>query len=174
MTESTEGTFALLVTHTHAAPSVLAGRVFKSGKLAFSPRSLKKKRRAPVSLKNTKPAPSPPQKNNNQVVGVGGGGSNAVNRMLQASLTGVQFYVVNTDAQALAASPLEEGRRLQIGGKLTRGLGAGGNPDIGLVELLLLCCLCFRPVGEGVRRVAVRALFSLSLPPRAKRSPPLT
>lgn len=54
--------------------------------------------------------------------------------MLAANLQGVQFYVVNTDAQALAASPLEPSRRLQIGGKLTRGLGAGGNPEIGLVS----------------------------------------
>jgi len=66
-----------------------------------------------------------------KVIGVGGGGSNAVNRMKEGSLQGVEFWVVNTDAQALASSPLDERFRLQIGGKLTRGLGAGGNPDIG-------------------------------------------
>lgn len=64
-----------------------------------------------------------------KVVGVGGGGSNAVNRMVEAGLRGVDFVVLNTDAQALMLSkaPL----RLQIGDKLTRGLGSGGNPDIG-------------------------------------------
>lgn len=67
-----------------------------------------------------------------KVVGVGGGGSNAVNRMLANQLTGVEMYVMNTDAQALAASPLPTSRRVQIGSKLTRGLGAGGNPGVGL------------------------------------------
>ena len=64
-----------------------------------------------------------------RVVGVGGGGSNAVNRMFEAGLRGVEFVAVNTDAQALMLSkaPL----RLRIGDKLTRGLGSGGNPEIG-------------------------------------------
>ena len=64
-----------------------------------------------------------------KVIGVGGGGSNAVNRMIQADVRGVQFIAVNTDSQALtrAEAPL----RLQIGDKLTKGLGAGGNPAIG-------------------------------------------
>ncbi|GAB4813633.1 hypothetical protein N2152v2_000679 [Parachlorella kessleri] len=66
-----------------------------------------------------------------KVVGVGGGGSNAVNRMLQSALQGVDFWVLNTDSQALASSPLAAQRKLQIGEKLTRGLGAGGNPAIG-------------------------------------------
>ncbi|HEY9899667.1 MAG TPA: cell division protein FtsZ [Pantanalinema sp.] len=64
-----------------------------------------------------------------KVVGVGGGGSNAINRMIASSLTGVEFWTLNTDAQALALAQSE--RRLQIGAKLTRGLGAGGNPSIG-------------------------------------------
>lgn len=64
-----------------------------------------------------------------KVVGVGGGGSNAVNRMATSSMNGVEFIVVNTDAQALQSSPVES--KLQIGEKLTRGLGAGSNPDIG-------------------------------------------
>ncbi len=64
-----------------------------------------------------------------KVVGIGGGGSNAVNRMATSSMTGVEFIVVNTDAQALQSSPIES--RLQIGEKLTRGLGAGSNPEIG-------------------------------------------
>eukprot|EP00878_Enallax_costatus_P000848 GHUV01000974.1.p1 GENE.GHUV01000974.1~~GHUV01000974.1.p1 ORF type:complete len:491 (+),score=132.08 GHUV01000974.1:225-1697(+) len=67
-----------------------------------------------------------------KVVGVGGGGSNAVNRMLSSQLTGVELMVMNTDAQALSSSPLPTDSKLQIGGKLTRGLGAGGNPGIGL------------------------------------------
>jgi cell division protein FtsZ len=64
-----------------------------------------------------------------KVIGVGGGGCNAVNRMIASDLTGVEFWSINTDAQALThASALN---RLQIGQKLTRGLGAGGNPAIG-------------------------------------------
>ena len=64
-----------------------------------------------------------------KVVGVGGGGSNAVNRMVSSALGGVEFIVVNTDAQALAhnSAPV----RLQIGHKLTKGLGAGADPNIG-------------------------------------------
>src|SRR5207245_3896236 len=63
------------------------------------------------------------------VIGVGGGGSNAVNRMIQAGVRGVEFVTVNTDAQALGRS--ESPNRLRIGEKLTRGLGAGGNPQVG-------------------------------------------
>ena len=64
-----------------------------------------------------------------KVIGVGGGGSNAVNRMINAGLKGVEFIAINTDAQALALSkaPL----KIQIGEKLTKGLGAGANPEIG-------------------------------------------
>ncbi|WP_279611378.1 cell division protein FtsZ [Thermostichus vulcanus] len=64
-----------------------------------------------------------------KVVGVGGGGGNAVSRMAASSLTGVEFWSVNTDSQALIQSSTLN--RLQIGQKLTRGLGAGGNPAIG-------------------------------------------
>ncbi|KAG6545957.1 hypothetical protein Mapa_012618 [Marchantia paleacea] len=67
-----------------------------------------------------------------KVIGVGGGGSNAVNRMLQSEMKGVEFWIVNTDSQAMAMSPVQEENRLQIGQKLTRGLGAGGNPEIGM------------------------------------------
>jgi hypothetical protein len=66
-----------------------------------------------------------------KVVGVGGGGSNAVNRMMESEMRGVEFWIVNTDAQALSMSSLPPTNRLQIGQKLTRGLGAGGNPEIG-------------------------------------------
>ncbi len=64
-----------------------------------------------------------------KVIGVGGGGSNAVNRMIASDITGIEFWTMNTDAQALSGA--NANRRLQLGQKLTRGLGAGGNPAIG-------------------------------------------
>ncbi|MBO0781572.1 MAG: cell division protein FtsZ [Ktedonobacteraceae bacterium] len=64
-----------------------------------------------------------------RVIGVGGGGSNAVNRMIQAEMLGIEFIAINTDAQALLLT--EAPQRIRIGDKLTRGLGAGGNPSIG-------------------------------------------
>lgn len=64
-----------------------------------------------------------------KVIGVGGGGSNAVNRMIENGVQGVEFIAVNTDAQALNLSKAET--KLQIGEKLTRGLGAGANPEVG-------------------------------------------
>lgn len=67
-----------------------------------------------------------------KVIGVGGGGSNAVNRMIESSMHGVEFWIVNTDVQAMRMSPVYPENRLQIGQELTRGLGAGGNPDIGM------------------------------------------
>jgi cell division protein FtsZ len=64
-----------------------------------------------------------------KVVGVGGGGSNAVARMLEEGMAGVDFYVMNTDKQALAASPVPN--KLALGKKLTSGLGAGADPSVG-------------------------------------------
>jgi len=64
-----------------------------------------------------------------KVVGVGGGGSNAVNRMIRANLQGVHFISMNTDAQALQLSEAPD--KIQLGEKLTKGLGAGSNPEIG-------------------------------------------
>ncbi|HJV17031.1 MAG TPA: cell division protein FtsZ [Bacillales bacterium] len=64
-----------------------------------------------------------------KVIGVGGGGNNAVNRMIEHGVQGVEFIAVNTDAQALNLSKAEV--KMQIGGKLTRGLGAGANPEVG-------------------------------------------
>jgi len=64
-----------------------------------------------------------------KVIGVGGGGSNAINRMIDAGLPGVEFIVANTDAQALVVSDAK--LRIQIGAKLTKGLGAGANYEIG-------------------------------------------
>ncbi|MCP1143947.1 cell division protein FtsZ [Lysinibacillus endophyticus] len=66
---------------------------------------------------------------NIKVIGVGGGGNNAVNRMIEHGVQGVDFIAVNTDAQALNLSKAEY--KLQIGNKLTRGLGAGANPEVG-------------------------------------------
>jgi cell division protein FtsZ len=64
-----------------------------------------------------------------KVIGVGGGGGNAVNRMIEAGIEGIEFLVANTDLQALKRSraPI----KIQLGGKLTKGLGAGANPDVG-------------------------------------------
>jgi len=64
-----------------------------------------------------------------KVIGVGGGGSNAVNRMIASDIEGIEFWTMNTDAQALSHS--DATRRIQLGQKLTRGLGAAGNPAIG-------------------------------------------
>lgn len=92
-----------------------------------------------------------------KVIGVGGGGSNAVNRMIEEGMPGVEFMVVNTDAQAIDTSLTRE--RVQIGGKLTRGLGAGGDPEVGrkaaeesredLTEVLDGCDMVFITAGIG-------------------------
>jgi cell division protein FtsZ len=92
-----------------------------------------------------------------RVFGVGGGGSNAVARMLQDGLAGVEFGVLNTDAQALAASPAP--MKLAIGSKITAGLGAGSDPSIGrqaaledtekIIELLEGADMVFVTAGLG-------------------------
>src|SRR5882757_10996579 len=92
-----------------------------------------------------------------KVVGVGGGGTNAVNRMLDAGLKGVEFIAVNTDAQALQMTDADI--KLQIGATLTRGLGAGANPEAGygsanesrdeLKEALKGADMVFVTAGEG-------------------------
>src|SRR6188472_1304391 len=92
-----------------------------------------------------------------KVVGVGGGGTNAVNRMVESGLTGVEFIAVNTDAQALLMS--EADVKIQIGSKGTRGLGAGANPEVGLAaasesrdelkEALKGADMVFVTAGEG-------------------------
>lgn len=64
-----------------------------------------------------------------RVVGVGGGGSNAINRMIEENIVGVDFIAVNTDQQALMSSRAP--KRVQIGERVTRGLGSGGNPEVG-------------------------------------------
>src|SRR5215468_2148812 len=92
-----------------------------------------------------------------KVVGVGGGGSNAVNRMVDAGLTGVEFIAVNTDAQALMMSDAD--MKLHIGSAATRGLGAGADPAVGqsaaqesrdeLKEALKGADMVFVTAGEG-------------------------
>ena len=66
---------------------------------------------------------------NIKVVGVGGGGGNAVNRMIASGLSGVEFWAMNTDAQVLEMSSAP--KKIQLGAKLTAGLGAGGDPSVG-------------------------------------------
>lgn len=92
-----------------------------------------------------------------KVIGVGGGGSNAINRMISSGLKGVEFIAVNTDAQALLHSMAP--KRIQIGAKLTRGLGAGARPEIGekaaqesrdeLIEALKGADMVFVTAGMG-------------------------
>jgi cell division protein FtsZ len=64
-----------------------------------------------------------------KVIGVGGGGGNAVNHMYNEGITGVDFFICNTDSQALEASPIPN--KIQIGNTLTEGRGAGSNPEVG-------------------------------------------
>ncbi len=92
-----------------------------------------------------------------KVVGIGGGGGNAVNRMIDAGLKGVEFVAVNTDAQALLISDADV--KLDIGRQLTRGLGAGSDPDVGrqaaedhrdeIEEVLKGSDMVFITIGEG-------------------------
>ncbi|MDX6408684.1 MAG: cell division protein FtsZ [Gaiellaceae bacterium] len=92
-----------------------------------------------------------------KVVGVGGGGTNAVNRMVDAGLAGVEFIAVNTDAQALMMTDADV--KIQVGAQATRGLGAGADPEIGLVaaqesrdelkEALKGADMVFITAGEG-------------------------
>ncbi len=94
---------------------------------------------------------------NIKVIGVGGGGNNAVNRMIDANITSAQFIAINTDKQALLLSKADH--RLQIGEKLTRGLGAGADPEVGqkaaeeskqsISEILKDCDLVFITAGMG-------------------------
>ncbi len=94
---------------------------------------------------------------NIKVIGVGGGGNNAINRMIENGLRGITFYAINTDSQVLAVSLAEN--KLQIGEKTTKGLGAGANPELGersadenqedIKELLQGADLVFITAGMG-------------------------
>ena len=88
-----------------------------------------------------------------KVIGVGGGGSNAVDRMLDTAVRGVDFWAVNTDAQALGRSKAKGAKVLNIGATVTRGLGAGGNPEIGRMAVSLMNMvsqLCLTCVNDSV------------------------
>ena len=92
-----------------------------------------------------------------KVIGIGGGGGNAVNRMIEIGIEGVQFITVNTDLQALESNRAK--KKIQIGEQLTKGLGSGGRPDIGkeaavedtekLIELLQETDMVFLTTGLG-------------------------
>jgi cell division protein FtsZ len=94
-----------------------------------------------------------------KVVGVGGGGCNAVDRMLDTRVGGVDFWAINTDAQALGRSKAKGAKVLNIGSTATRGLGAGGNPEVGrmaaeesrreIAAVVEGCDLCFVTSGMG-------------------------
>ena len=83
----------------------------------------------PSNFENNSGYGTPAKKATIKVIGVGGGGGNAINRMITQGLGGVDFYAMNTDAQVLSTSAAQN--RLQLGEKLTGGLGAGGNPLVG-------------------------------------------
>jgi cell division protein FtsZ len=100
---------------------------FNPSGLPYNPDSSRSSDRPPEETLQDKITPSNVARI--KVIGVGGGGCNGVNRMITSGVTGIEFWAINTDAQALAQS--QATRRLQIGQKLTRGLGAGGNPAIG-------------------------------------------
>ena len=101
-----------------------------------------------------------------KVVGVGGAGGNAVNRMIEERVAGVEFISVNTDAQALAHSDAH--RKIQVGRTLTRGLGSGSKPDIGREALL-------EDQDEVLRRFPVRLTAADVVPPdRAGKEGPAT
>ena len=80
---------------------------------------------------------------NIKVIGVGGGGNHAVNRMVESELKGVQFLAVNTESQVLELSKADV--TIQIGEKVTKGLGAGANPEIG------------KKAAEGIVEVKIKA-----------------
>ena len=92
-----------------------------------------------------------------KVVGIGGGGVNAVNRMIEVGLRGVEFIAINTDAQALLMSDADV--KLDVGRELTRGLGAGANPEVGrqaaedhaqeIEEVIKGADMVFVTAGEG-------------------------
>ena len=107
-----------------------------------------------------------------KVVGIGGGGGNAVNRMIEEGLGGVEFIAINTDAQALMLSKAKT--RVRIGDKLTRGLGCGGNPEVGrkaaeesadeLYEVMRGADMVFITCGMGGGRAPAARRSSLRSP----------
>ncbi|GLT62659.1 hypothetical protein SLA2020_352780 [Shorea laevis] len=112
----------------HPEVSMLRG---EENQTVMNPRKDSSRESVIESLGDTS-APSNYNEAKIKVIGVGGGGSNAVNRMIASEMKGVEFWIVNTDVQAMRMSPVFPEHRLQIGQELTRGLGAGGNPEIGM------------------------------------------
>src|SRR5258708_2510081 len=114
-----------------------------------------------------------------KVIGVGGGGSNAVARMIHEGLEGVEFHILNTDLQALEASRCPS--KLQIGTKITKGLGAGSDPAVGrqaaledterIVEILQGADMVFVTAGLG-GGTGAGAGAAGALPPHARLPPP--
>ena len=105
-----------------------------------------------------------------KVVGVGGGGVNAVNRMIESGLKGVEFIAINTDAQALLMSDADV--KLDVGKELTRGLGAGADPEVGrkaaedhndeIAEALEGADMVERAARPSSRRLLARSVLSRS------------
>ena len=122
-------------TFTHPSATVGARALSSRSKTVVAPiRSVARVRRTPsrpavmpVVRANAFPEGMPEARI--KVIGCGGGGGNAVNRMINSGLQGVEFWSLNTDAQALVQSQADN--RLQIGKQVTRGLGTGGNPELG-------------------------------------------
>ena len=113
-----------------------------------------------------------------KVVGIGGGGVNAVNRMIESGLKGVEFIAVNTDAQTLLMSDADV--KLDIGRETTRGLGAGSDPDVGrraaeehrdeIEEILKGADMVFITAGEGGGTGTGAAPIIAEMAPRAASS----
>ena len=119
---------------TGGSAAILAGTPGTGRAPVPSPRSRPTRRLNVVRLSTTEETAMPLRSDSEnfaliRVVGIGGGGSNAVNRMIRAELMGVEFIACNTDAQALLQS--DAPHKIRIGDKITRGLGAGGDPAIG-------------------------------------------
>ncbi|KAJ7570016.1 hypothetical protein O6H91_01G103900 [Diphasiastrum complanatum] len=115
-------------TASHALPSKLC-RTTARLRLVSSPRKRGRKNRAQLPRCRTWVVSMCMDSARIKVIGIGGGGNNAINRMVGGGLQGVDFWAINTDAQALLQSAATH--RLQIGETLTRGLGTGGNPQLG-------------------------------------------
>jgi len=114
-----------------------------------------------------------------KVIGVGGGGNNAVNRMIDSGMEHIEFIVANTDLQALRIS--RAATKIQLGVKLTNGLGAGANPEIGrkaaledsdkIIEVLEGADMIFVTAGSAVAPAPAPRRSSLRWPAKWERSP---
>ena len=97
------------------------------------------------------------QKARIKVLGVGGAGGNAINRMITSGMEGVEFIAINTDAQDLDSNPAET--KIQIGKDLTKGLGAGAKPEIGKFKLMNVLEL----IKQGSKKLASKNILSHKL-----------